>query len=51
MKHKVFDVLVLALAIAVVLGGYWTFQRVRYHDQMDQALIQILQKQIPATSK
>ena len=42
------DVAVLALAVAVVIGGYWLFQRVRYHDQMDEALIQILQKQGPA---
>ena len=42
------DIAVLALAVAVVIGGYWLFQRVRYHDQMDEALIQILQKQAPA---
>ena len=45
MRDRFKDLAFLAIAVGITLGGFYTFQRIRYHDQMDRALIQILQKQ------
>jgi len=43
MRQRLVDFAFLLGALATLLGGYYVFERVRYHNQMDAQLIQVLQ--------
>jgi len=44
MKDRVKDVILLALAVGVIIGGFHLFSIVQVHRQMDRALLQFVER-------